>query len=237
MRAALATILAAAAAPLLALEIPPTPDRYLTDLAGVVDVADAMRVEERLAEFARQSGHQFIVVIFPSLEDENLEDFTIRCAERWKVGRRGLDDGLIFFAFVANRRMRLEVGYGLEAQLPDARVARLLDVTVRPAFQGGDYAEGILALVDAVAGVLSAAPAPAPERQHRDGAPVGVVVLLVALVLLQVLSGGSRLRGRRRGPFVGWWGGIGGGFGGGFGGGGFSPGGGGFGGGGASGSW
>lgn len=233
MRAVLATVLAAAASPLLAVEIPPTPQRYFTDLAGVVGSADAARVEERLAGFERRSGHQFIAVIFPSLDGEDLEDFTIRCAERWKVGRRGLNDGLIFFAFVADRRMRLEVGYGLEAQLPDARVARLLDTMVKPAFQRADYAGGVLALAEAVAGTLAGGPVPEPAQQRREGIRVGVLALLAVIVLLDRLAGGSRLRGRRRGSYVGWWGGMGGRFGGG----GFSAGGGGFGGGGASGSW
>jgi uncharacterized protein len=138
------------AAPLAALEVPPTPTRYFTDLAGVAVPAKAAEAEARLAALEQQTGHQVIAVIFPSLEGEALEDFTVRSAEAWRVGRRGLDDGVILFAFVNDRRMRLEVGYGLEGAIPDAIASRLLRDVVRPRFAAGDYAGGAVALADAL---------------------------------------------------------------------------------------
>jgi uncharacterized protein len=231
MRLHLAMAIAVAAVPVRALDVPSTPSTYFTDRAGVVSEGDSRRIEARLAAFERHSGHQLVAVLFPSLEGEALEDFTVRCAERWKVGRKGLDDGLIFFAFLRERRMRLEVGYGLEERIGDARAARLLDTVVKPAFQQGNYAAGILGLADAVERLVGGGELPAGEEQRQGRLP-GVLLLLVVLLLLQVLSG--RRRSRYWLPFGGW-----GGFGGGSfrGGGGFSPGGGGFGGGGASGSW
>ena len=190
-------------------------------------------VDERLAGLEKRTGHQVIAVFFPSLEGEPLEDFTIRCAERWKVGRKGLDDGVIFFAFVRDRRMRLEVGYGLEDKIPDALAIQLLDGVVRPSFAAGDYAGGVLTLAEALEGVFRGEPPPRPAQGTRPspGFP-GVLVLIILFLLIGALRGTRR--GRWGGP--GGWGGFsGGGFsGGGFSGGGFSAGGGSFGGGGAS---
>jgi uncharacterized protein len=218
-----------------ALEVPPTPREYLTDYAGVVERQQKAAIDERLRGLEQRTGHQVIAVFFPSLEGEPLEDFTIRCAERWKVGRKGLDDGIIFFTFVSDRRMRLEVGYGLEDKVPDAVASRLLDGIVRPEFARGDFGGGVVALAGALEKIFRGEPPPRPARGSRPspGAP-GVIALIVLLLLMQALRGSRR----GRGGFGGWGGFPGGGFsGGGFSGGGFSAGGGSFGGGGASGSW
>jgi len=253
-RAAAALVAWVAAAGALALEIPPAPTRYLTDLAGVVPGERAAQIEATLAAIEQRTGHQVVAVTFPSLEGEALEDFTMRVAEQWKVGRRSLDDGVIFFAFIAERRLRLEVGYGLEGTVTDALSSRLLAATVKPAFREGDYGAGILALATALESVFRGDPPPAPRERRGGGGEVALVVgLIVLLLLLQLLSrhggSGSAMRrggwstrgGGRRGPWDGYGGGFGGGSsGGGFGGGsfgGFSSGGGSFGGGGASGSW
>jgi uncharacterized protein len=225
--AALATL---AAVRVPALEVPPTPRDYLTDYAGVISRQQGAAIDDRLAHLERSSGHQVIAVFFPSLEGEPLEDFTIRCAERWKVGRKGLDDGMIFFAFVKDRRMRLEVGYGLEATVPDALASRLLDEDVRPAFAAGDFGGGVLTLAQALQRVFGGQEPPSTRPRRRSGGVPGIVALAVFLLLLRALRGGRR----------GYWGGFGGwgGFsGGGFSGGGFAAGGGSFGGGGASGGW
>ena len=221
-----------------ALEVPPTPRSYLTDLAGVVPNQQAAAINDRIEGVETSTGHQVIAVLFPSLEGEPLEDFTIRCAERWKVGRKGLDDGIIFFAFVKDRRMRLEVGYGLEGKVPDAVAHRLLDGVVKPSFARGDYGGGVLALAGALEGIFRGEPPPTPAGSGRSGSPVPFLVLLVIGVLLaRAMAAGRGHRGFR-GGFGGWGGFSGGGFsGGGFSGGGFSSGGGSFGGGGASGSW
>jgi uncharacterized protein len=238
-----ATLVGSAA---VALEVPPTPEHYFTDYTGVVPDQRAAEAEARLAAIEKSTGHQVIAVLFNSLEDESLEDFTMRAAERWKVGRKGLDDGVIFFAFLAERRMRLEVGYGLEDKITDAVSRRLLDDTVKPAFRKGDYAGGVIALADSLAAVFRGEPPPAPKpREHgRDWLPILLlfVVIFASRIAAARYGGlGWRTGGwtSRRGPWGGGFGGFGGGGlgGGGFGGGGFSGGGGSFGGGGASGSW
>jgi len=220
----------------LALEVPPTPREYVTDFAGVIARQQVTAIDERLQGLEQRTGHQVIAVFFPSLEDEPLEDFTIRCAERWKVGRKGLDDGIIFFAFVRDRRMRLEVGYGLEDKVPDAVASRLLDNVVRPEFARGDFGGGVVALAGGLAGIFRGEPPPRPVRGTRSSPTFPAVIAVVVLFLLVRALRSSR--GGWRGGFGGWGGFSGGGFsGGGFSGGGFSSGGGSFGGGGTSGSW
>lgn len=223
-----------------ALEAPPAPTAWVTDRAGVLAPGDVARLDDRLRGLEQRTGHQVIAVLFPSLEGDSLEDFTMRSAEAWKVGRKGIDDGLIFFAFIQDRRMRLEVGYGLEEKVPDATASRLLAEQVKPAFGRGDYAGGIDALASSLERIFAGEPLPSPKRPSARGSSLlSFVILVVILLLLQALGGRGR-RGRRGGI---WWGGGGGGWGSsgsGWGGGsfgGFSGGGGSFGGGGSSGSW
>ncbi|HUK13824.1 MAG TPA: TPM domain-containing protein [Thermoanaerobaculaceae bacterium] len=223
-----------------ALDVPPVPTRYLTDLAGVIRPGQADGIEQRLAAIETASGHQVLAVIFPSLEGEPLEDFTIRCAQSWKVGRKGIDDGVIFFAFIRDRRMRLEVGYGLESKVPDAIARRILDNAVRPAFAAGDYGGGVTAMAESLQRVFAGEPL--PQRRPHRGSPDAtlLIVAIAAVVLLRVLfARGRTFGGIGRGGYWGGMGGLGGfgGSGGGWSGGGFSSGGGSFGGGGSSGSW
>ncbi|MGV8039314.1 MAG: TPM domain-containing protein [Thermoanaerobaculaceae bacterium] len=234
-----ACLLAAASA--AALEVPPAPTAWVTDRAGVLAPGDAARLDDRLRGLEQRTGHQVITVLFPSLEGDSLEDFTIRAAEAWKVGRKGIDDGLVFFAFIQDRRMRLEVGYGLEEKVPDAITSRLLAEQVKPAFGRGDYAGGIDALTTSLERIFAGEPLPPPPRRGGRAVPIGQLLLLVVILLLLQGLGGRGRRGRRSGI---WWGGGGGGWGssggsswGGGGFGGFSGGGGSFGGGGSSGSW
>ena len=228
----------------------------MNDYARLLPVDARDRLEARLAERERATGAQMVVAIFSSLEGENLEDFGIRLAERWRVGDKRLDTGVILLVFVQDRRARLEVGYGLEPVLPDAAAGQVIREALAPRFREGRYAAGLEAAVDAVfARVETRGVAPAP-RDRFGVSPwvLGLFVVfgIVALLLARDAAGGGRRRrhaytagGRRRGwdspavvvpPVFGGWGG--GGRGGGWGGGGgFSAGGGSFGGGGASGDW
>jgi uncharacterized protein len=194
-----------------------------------------------------------VIAIFPSLEGESLEDFSIRLAERWRIGDKKLDNGVILLVFVQERRIRLEVGYGLEPVLPDAVASQIIREQIGPRFREGRWADGLLAAVEAVFARIDTkgASAPPPPQRHAFGVSpltLGLLVVfgLVALMLMREASRGGGRRnaysaGGRRGwgpppvffPGGGWRGGGGGGGGGG----GFSGGGGSFGGGGASGDW
>jgi uncharacterized protein len=259
--AAAVALAAAALAPPAAAQspLPPAPTRYFNDQAGVVSADAAARLEQKLKAFDEQTSSQIVVAIFPELPSPSLEDFTVRAAQAWRVGRKKLDNGAVLFVFVKDRQLRIEVGYGLEGALPDATARRIIEERITPAFRAGDYAGGIEAGVDAMMaatrGEYTASPAPARGRRPQGRVDSSFLLVLFILFIVIAMSRRGR-RGRtygRRGYWGGgpwWWGGGfggggfgGGGFGGGgwsgggFGGGGFSGGGGSFGGGGASGRW
>jgi uncharacterized protein len=251
-------LLAALAAPgAAALRIPPPPDRRVNDYAGALAPADRDRLEQTLIAREATSRNQVVVAIFRSLEGESLEDYSIRLAKAWRIGQKGLDNGVIFLVFLDDRKLRIEVGYGLEGSLTDAISSSILRDVVAPRFRAGQIADGIGAGLDAIdraiAGTYQRPPGPnRGQPTHGFGwrealALLFVLFLIVALVTNRMQQAGLRRRGWTGGssgwggPFIGGGiGGMGGGWGGGGGGssgGGFSGGGGSFGGGGSSGSW
>jgi len=249
----LAALLAALtlAAPALALEVPSPPRQWVTDRAGILSEPDRAALNEKLRSFETRSGAQFLIYIFPALENESLEDFTIRAAEKWKVGQAKYDNGLILFVFVAEKKLRFEVGYGLEGTMTDAMSSRILRQIITPAFQRGDYAGGLNAAADAVINLIekNESPVPVAERagtgsnaafSMSDLIPIFFFILIFVFIIGPMLRrGGFGGCGGCFLPIIPFGGGGitfgGGGGGGGFGG--FSGGGGSFGGGGASGGW
>jgi len=231
----------------------------VNDYAGVLGADARQQLESRLAAGEAATGVQMVVALFPSLEGESVEDFGIRLAERWRVGDKRLDNGAILVVFVRDRRVRLEIGYGLEPEVPDAVAAQIIRDVIAPRFREQRYAAGIEAAADAVfKRVPSRGAPPAPPHSAFGVSPrtLGLLALfgiIVIMLLREVMGGGGGRgsgytaggrRGWTAGPGAGvppiWWGGGGwggGSSGGGGGGGGFSPGGGSFGGGGASGEW
>jgi uncharacterized protein len=223
-----------------ALEVPPLQGR-VNDLANALSPQMEAQIGAQLEAYERATGHQMAVLLVPSLDGDPIEDYTIRVAEAWKLGQKGKDDGVLLFAAVADRKMRIEVGYGLEGDLPDALVGRIMREVMAPAFRQGDLGFGVSRAISAMAkatgGEGEALPPPRRTRQH-DGGGLSPYLLL-GLVLLLFLGGGRGMGGFLIGSALGGGFGRGGGFGGGGsrGSGGFRGGGGGFGGGGASGGW
>jgi uncharacterized protein len=209
----------------------------------VLDPGPRRQLERLLAAHERDVGHQVVVHTTPSLEGLPIEDYSIRVAEAWKIGHKGVDSGVILTVAPNERKVRIEVGYGLEGVLPDAIASRIIREFMLPRFAEGDLQGGVMAGVQQILTVAEgeplARPPPSPRRARGRGrAPLANLAWLILIFLvfgtrglffLPLLRGGYR-RGRRGGFGGGGFGG--GGFGGGFGGGG-----GGFGGGGASGSW
>jgi uncharacterized protein len=231
----------------------------VNDYAGALSVEGRARLEQILTEGERATGAQIVMAIFPSLEGESLEDFSIRLASRWRVGRTALDDGAIVLVFLRDRKVRVEVGYGLEGAIPDVEAARIIRDIIAPRFREGRYDAGLEAAARALyARVETKAPAErrGPARGRANGFPGWTVVAfagILAIVAAMLLREVATTRGLRRGYTAGrgGWGvppvivippvfggrrrhddGGDGGFGGGF-----RPGGGSFGGGGASGDW
>ena len=252
-RATLAALLLAllAAPGAAALPVPPPPDRRVNDYAGALTAADRDRLEQQLAAREGTSRNQVVVAIFRSLEGESLEGYSIRLAQAWRIGQKGLDNGVIFLVFLDDRKMRIEVGYGLEGALTDAIASSILRDVVAPRFREGRTADGIAAGLDAIDRAIAGTYArpPSASQGGRSGGlgarELGALFVVFVLIMILVQNHMQRAAVRRRGwtggsrgwggPFIG-----GGGFGGGSssgGGGGFSGGGGSFGGGGSSGSW
>ena len=225
--------------------VPPAPTRFVTDKAGLLPADAAARLEARLESFERETSNQFLVYTERTIpEGTTLEEYTVACAQAWKAGQTQRKNGMILFVFPDSRKVRLEVGYGLEGAMPDALARRVLDEQVLPRFRSGDFAGGVEAGVEAAIAATKGeykgtGRTQGEGRRGRDALPVPLplVLFLLFLFFFVVLPA---LRGGRRGRYwyIGGGGFGGGGFGGfGGGGGGFSGGGGSFGGGGASGDW
>jgi uncharacterized protein len=228
-----------------ALEVPPL-RAHVNDTAGLLDDATRAALENQLTSHEQATGQQFALLTVPTLEGDPIEDFSIEVAEKWKLGREKEDDGLVMVIAVQDRKMRIEVGYGLEGNIPDAVAARVVREVLQPAFRAGDFNGGVMRAFDVLIRAAGGeAVMPPPKRQVRQQRPplFGLFVgMLIVMMILSRFGGGGRGGRRRRGGgfFIfpmggGGFGGGGGGWGGG--GGGWGGGGGGFGGGGASGDW
>ncbi len=232
----------------------------VVDGANLLEPATEAALVAKLEKLEADTGDQLVVVTLDSLQDYEIEDYGYRLGRHWGIGDKDHDTGALLIIAPNERRVRIEVGYGLEPVLTDAMSAQIIQNQILPAFRTGGYERGITHGVDAIVGQLTADPAEARARAaaakpQEAGIPIGPIIL-VTLVFLFILigmirashGGGRRRRGSGIGPVILWSaldamsrsGGSrsGGGFGGGFGGGGgFSGGGGSFGGGGASGGW
>ena len=221
--------------------IPLAPNRWATDTAGFLSRQTVETLDARLENYEKATGHQVLVWIGRTLgENQVLEEWAVRTFEAWKVGRRGLDDGLVLFVFAGDRKIRIEVGYGLEDEVPDAYAFRVINNILIPGFRDGRPDEAVDRAVTALLGYISGGEPVTGEDganrfvRSRGSKVLGGIVFLIFLfilitnptlalwLLVNILGGGGR---------GGGWGGGGGG------GGGFSGGGGRSGGGGASGSW
>jgi uncharacterized protein len=265
MRRLLLLSLLAAAGGLAALRaaevMPPVPKAYFNDYAGIVRPDTVASLNAQLEQFERATSNQILVVIYPKMQsDSSIEDYTERVKDAWGVGQKGRDNGAILFVFSQDRKLFIQVNYGLESTLPDALCKRIIDEEITPHFRQGDYDGGLAAGVTAILAATRGEYAGTGRTVAESGRPQSFHVP-VGLIFFLLLIGFSFLRSRQQVVYRGtgrrsvWgavpWmflggGGGGGGYGGGYGGGGggFSGGGGGFsggggmgGGGGAGGSW
>ena len=249
---ALVAILLLSATSLAAEVIPPKPDRYFNDYAGVVSKEAALRLNEQLAQFERETSNQVVVAVFPKMEsDSDVADYTQRVAQAWGVGQKDRRNGVVLFVFAQDRKMHIQTGYGLEGALPDATCFDITEYQIKPRFRANDYEGGLTAGVDsilkAIRGEYKGSGKTVREGSSRSSGTFPLLIIPLAFVVLFLVSRrSSRKRGYRYsgfgGPFVGGWSGgssggwsSGGGSSGGFSG--FSGGGGSFGGGGAGSSW
>src|SRR5687767_6752387 len=147
----------------------PTLSARVTDLAGTLTSEQRVGLEQRLAAFEAKHGTQIAVLLVPTTQPETIEQFGIRVADKWKVGRKGVDDGAILIVAMKDRAVRIEVGYGLEGALPDVAVKRIIEEHVIPRFKQGDFHGGIEAGVSRMMSVIEGEALPPPAERARDG--------------------------------------------------------------------
>ena len=230
---------------LFSLDVPPL-DGPVNDYAHMFTTSEIQELNSYLYTIDRQSDLQIAVLTIPSLEGDNLESYSIRVAEKWQIGQKGKDSGVILVIVAQDRKLRIEVGYGLEDRITDAQSSRIIRSVIAPQFKKREYGKGVLLGVKNLVGLalqdesLISDAVKESDRQDDDSIPLPLVIFLIIIFLFgsRFMPGGLFwpllfLSSGRRGGYSGRGGGFGsGGFGSGF-----SGGGGRFGGGGSSGSW
>ncbi len=227
---------------LFSLDVPPL-DGPVNDYAHMFTTSEIQELNSYLYTIDRQSDLQIAVLTIPSLEGDNLESYSIRVAEKWQIGQKGKDSGVILVIVAQDRKLRIEVGYGLEDRITDAQSSRIIRSVIAPQFKKREYGKGVLLGVKNLVGLalqdesLISDAVKESDRQSDDSIPLPLVIFLIIIFLFgsRFMPGGLFwpllfLSSGRSGGYSGR--GSSGGFGGGF-----SGGGGRFGGGGSSGSW
>ncbi|MHB1353570.1 MAG: TPM domain-containing protein [Thiobacillus sp.] len=179
VRQALGIFLLLIASSVLAQIAVPELARRVTDLSATLTPAQVGELEGRLAAFEAERGSQIAVLIVPTTEPEDIAQFGIRVAEQWKIGREKTDDGVILIIAKNDRRLRLEVGYGLEGAIPDAIARRVIAETITPRFQAGDFYGGIVAGVEQVMRLVEGEALPPSERKSAAEGEASFVLLVV----------------------------------------------------------
>jgi len=179
--------------------VPPLKGR-VTDLTGTLKPEQAVSLEQLLQSFEARKGSQIAVLIVPTTAPETIEQYSLRVAEQWKIGRKKVDDGAILVVAKNDRALRIEVGYSLEGALNDATANRIIREVIVPRFREGDFYGGINAGIDRMIRVIDGEPLPAPAKAAPPADESVLQILPVLLVL--ALVAGAILR-RLLGRFVG----------------------------------
>lgn len=169
--------------------VPPLTHR-VTDLTSTLDAQQAQALEARLAAFEREKGAQLAVLIVPTTKPETIEEYGIRVADAWKLGRKGVDDGALLLIAKDDRALRIEVGYGLEGALNDATANRIIREIIVPHLKGGDYFGGVDAGLAAMMKVIGGEPLPPPTRRAAASGSYDIESLMLIAFVLAVVGGG-----------------------------------------------
>lgn len=166
----------------------------VTDLAGALTPGQVAALDSKLSSFEQAKGSQVAVLVVPTTRPEEIEQYAIRVADAWKLGRKGVDDGAILLVARDDRKVRIEVGYGLEGVLPDAIANRIIDEDIVPRFRSGDYYGGIDAGVDRMVQVIEGEALPEPVHRGRADDAISGFGNLLPVLLVFALVGGAILR-------------------------------------------
>jgi uncharacterized protein len=157
----------------------PELSRRVTDLTATLSADQVAGLESRLAAFEAKKGSQIAVLIVPTTQPEDIAQFGIRVADQWKIGRKKIDDGVILIVAKNDRKLRIEVGYGLEGAIPDAIAKRVIAETITPFFKTGDFYGGIDAGVQQLMQLIEGEPLPPPSAPNNGGGDGAFVILIV----------------------------------------------------------
>jgi uncharacterized protein len=176
----------------------PSLQSRITDLTGTLNQSQKSALEQTLAEFEARKGSQIAVLLVPTTEPETIDQYAVRVQESWKLGRKGVDDGVLLVVAKNDRKLRFEIGYGLEGAIPDAAAKRIIEDDITPRFKQGDFYGGIRAGVDRVMRTIEGEPLPAPRAgsqqaarafQHLDWLIPALIVLFVGGGILRAVFG------------------------------------------------
>ena len=183
--------------------IPPKPAGYFNDYANVVSKEKALALNEKLAQFERETSNQVVVAVFRKMEsDSDIAEYTQRIAESWKVGQADKRNGAVLFVFIDDRKMFIQVGYGLEGALPDLTAFDITERHIKPRFKAGDYAggldEGVDLILKAIRGEYKGDGETVQEKSRGNASsgcgPLGFIIMLIVILTFIRL-------GRRRGGY------------------------------------
>lgn len=167
----------------------------VTDLTGTLSPAQQSKLERELAAFEARKGSQIAVLIVPTTQPEAIEQYAMRVAEEWRLGRKGIDDGALLLVAKEDRALRIEVGYGLEGVIPDAVAKRVISEIIIPYFKRNDYFGGIEAGVNRLIRLVDGEPLPPPVEKDvswsgfEDFLPIGFLLVLVGAGLFRMIFG------------------------------------------------
>jgi len=174
--------------------VPPLKAR-VTDLTGTLPAERIAALEQQLAAFEAKKGAQIAVLMVPTVQPETVEQYAVRAFEQWKLGRKGVDDGVLLVIAKDDRKLRIEVGYGLEGALTDATAKRIISDDIVPQFKRGDFAAGVVAGVSRIMAVIDGEALPPPAAASRK-APGSLLFnpewLIAGFVLFSVINRGLR---------------------------------------------
>ncbi|MCP3473280.1 YgcG family protein [Bradyrhizobium sp. CCGUVB1N3] len=166
----------------------------VVDLTGTLSSGDVASLSSRLRDYENRKGSQIAVLIVPSTQPETIEQYSIRVADAWKIGRKKIDDGAILLVAKNDRHLRIEVGYGLEGALTDVTSRRIIDEVITPKFRSGDFAGGISDGVDRMMRVIDGEPLPAPQRSTSFASDLNDLGSVAPFALFASLFVGGILR-------------------------------------------
>jgi len=170
--------------------------QHVTDTTGTLSAADVAGIEAKLVSLEQRKGSQVTVLMIPSTGEQALENFSLAGVEKNKLGRKGIDDGLLLLVAKEDRKARIEVGYGLEGVVTDAISSRVIREYLAPKFRNNDYAGGINDAVDAIVKLVDGEPLPAPMAAERSGDRESSAVVFAAVIglFIGLLAAGTRIK-------------------------------------------